>query len=150
MFERIHKDRGPVLLAVRIHSKWWTLFLWAAVVGWLGAVVTLSALSPRWSRLAGVLINSSIFVFLMFRYLLYPRIKFYKNGVEIPPTRDSNRQVYLRWDQIERSSWDGDRLVLTGTNSVLAGGPVQGGAVRIPRTQHLAVDQILGRSSAAR
>jgi len=149
MFGRLHKHRGRVLLAIRIHSVWWTLFLWAAVVGWLGAVVTLSVLSPRWSRLAGILLNSSIFVFLLSRYLLYPRIKFYENGVEIPPTRDNDRSRYLRWDQIERSSWDGDRLVLTGTNSVLAGGPVQGGAIRIPSAQRVAVDQILGRGAAA-
>lgn len=148
MFERIHKDRGRVLLAVRIHSLAWTLLLWAAVAAWLGTVVVMS-LSPRLSRLSGGLASSSACVMVLLRYLLYPRVKFYENGVEIPPTRDNDRSRYLRWDQIERSSWDGDRLVLTGTNSVLAGGPVQGGSVRIPSAQHLAVEQLLSRSSAA-
>jgi hypothetical protein len=149
MLERIHKDRGRVLLAIRIHSLGWTLFLWAVVVAWLGTVVVMSLLGQRLSRLSEGLASGSACVMVMLRYLLYPRIKFYENGVEIPPTRDNDRSSYLRWDQIERSSWDGDRLVLTGTNSVLAGGPVQGGSVRIPSAQHLAVEQILGRSSAA-
>jgi hypothetical protein len=146
MFERIHKDRGRVLLAIRIHSVWWTLFLWAVVAAWLGAVVLTS---PRLSRLGGALASGSACIIVLLRYLLYPRIKFYENGVEIPPSEDHNGPRYLRWDQIERSSWDDDRLVLSGISSVLAGGPVQGGAVRIPPTQRLAVDQILGKRAPA-
>jgi hypothetical protein len=146
----VHKDRGPVLLAVRIHSVVWTLLLWAVVVAWVGAVVAVSLRRHSLGAVGEALPNLAGLVALLFGYLLYPRIKFYDSGVEIPPTRDDNRARYLRWDQIERSSWDGDRLVLTGTSSVLAGGPVQGGAVRIPRSQQLAVAQILETKFAAR
>jgi hypothetical protein len=140
----MHKDRGRVLLAVRIHSLGWTVFLWALVIVWVGllAFVLLKRHSP--DRFWQFLPNLLSFVVVIFGYLAHPRIKFYEAGVEIPPTRDQKGPRYLRWDQIERSSWDGDLLVLTGTNSVLAGGPVQGGAVRIPGAEHLAVDQVLG------
>jgi hypothetical protein len=150
MFERIHADRGRVLLAARIHSLGWTVFLWAVVVAWAGAVVLISLERHRLGRFVDVLPNLAAVVVVMSGYLFYPRIKFYEGGVEIPPSRDYSRARYLRWDQIERSSWDGDRLVLTGTISVLAGGPVQGGTVRIPSAQHLAVEQVLGLKLAAR
>ena len=149
MFGRLHEDRGRVLLAVRIHSLGWTLLLWAAVVAWLGTVVAMSLLSQRWSRLGGGLASGSACIIVLLRYLLYPSIKFYENGIQIPASRDNDRAAYLRWDQIERSSWDGNRLVLTGTSSMLAGGPVHGGSVRIPGNQRTAVEQILCRSFAA-
>ena len=139
----MHKDRGRVLLAVRVHSLGWTVFLWAIVIIWLGLLVFVLLKRDRWHPLVQVLPNFFAFVVVIFGYLAHPRLKFYEAGVEIPPTRDQKGPRYLRWDQIERSSWDGDRLVLTGTNSMLAGGPVQGGTVRIPSAQHLAVGQVL-------
>jgi hypothetical protein len=140
----MHKDRGRVLLAVRVHSVGWTVFLWAIEILWLGLLVFSILKRNRLDPLVQVLPNLLTFVVMIFGYLLHPRIKFFEAGVEIPPTRDQKGPRYLRWDQVERSSWDGDRLVLTGTNSMLAGGPVQGGTVRIPSGQHLAVDQVLG------
>jgi hypothetical protein len=137
------KDRGRVLLAVRVHSLGWTLFLWAIVIVWLGLLVFAFLKRHSVGAVLRVLPNFLAFGLVIFGYLLHPRIKFYESGVEIPPTRDYNRARYLRWDQVERSSWDGDRLILTGTSSVLAGGPVLGGSVRIPSAQHLAVDQVL-------
>jgi len=140
----MNKDRGRVLLAVRVHSMGWTIFLWAVVIAWAG-VLAFGFLKPHsLDRLFQMSLNSVGLLIAAFGYLLYPRIKFYEAGVEIPPTRDQKGPRYLRWDQVERSSWDGDRLILTGTSSVLAGGPVQGGSVRIPSGEHLAVDQVLG------
>jgi len=146
----MHKDRGKVLLAVRIHSVGWTVFLWAIVIVWLGLLAWGFLRGQSLRSLFQLLSNLFAFVVVIFGYLLHPRLKFYEAGVEIPPTRDQKGPRYLRWDQIERSSWDEDNLVLTGTNSVLAGGPVQGGTVRVPRGQHLAVDQVLGARLAVR
>jgi hypothetical protein len=146
----MHKDRGKVLLAVRIHSLGWTVFLWAIVIVWLGLLAWSLLKGQSLRSLFQLLSNLFAFVVVIFGYLLHPRLKFYEAGVEIPPTRDQKGPRYLRWDQIERSSWDEDNLVLTGTNSVLAGGPVQGGTVRVPRGQHLAVDQVLGARLAVR
>jgi hypothetical protein len=139
----MHKDRGRVLLAVRVHSLGWTLFLWAVVIAWVGVLAWGFLRGQSLRSLFQFVSNLLAVVVVIFGYLLHPRIKFYEEGVEIPPTRDYNRARYLRWDQIERWSWDGDRLILTGTSSVLGGGPVLGGSVRIPSGEHLAVDQVL-------
>ena len=55
-------------------------------------------------------------------FALYPRARFYKCGIE---------------------SWDGEKLVLSGTSSVLAGGPVEGDVLAIPAPKRGAVEQIL-------
>ena len=149
MFDKTHSDRGRVLLAVRIHSVGWTLLLWAVLIAWAGAVGVIFLHRPHLNRL-GNLLSALPALGVLSSYLLYPRIKFYEGGIEIPPTRDNGRARYLRWDQIERSSWDGDRLLLTGTSSVLAGGPVQGGAIPIPCTQHPNVEQVLSTRLAIR
>ena len=146
----VHRDRGRVLLAVRVRSKGWTLFLLVVVMGWAGLLAFVFLKPHTLGRLFQVLPNLAGSVLAISGYLLYPRIKFYEGGVEIPPTKDYNRVRYLRWDQVERSSWDGDHLILTGTSSVLAGGPVQGGVVRIPRSEHLAVDQVVGANLPVR
>jgi len=145
-----HKDRGKVLLAVRVHSVAWTLFLWVVLIVWAGLLVLALLRSHGLGRFFRVLPALTASFVAIAGYVLFPRIKFYEGGVEIPPTRDYNRVRYLRWDQIERSSWDGDRLILTGTNSVLAGGPVEGGTVRIPNTELLAVDRVLDTKLAVR
>ena len=109
-----------------------------AVVAVVFLVVVLDYMkrhTVRWSYLALLL------PFL--GHLLYPRIKFYQNGVEIPPTENCNRRRFLRWDQVVRHSWDEDRLVITGTTSMLSGGPVEGDQVRIPPPKQREVGQIL-------
>jgi hypothetical protein len=142
VFENAHEDRGGVLLAVRIHSAAWTLFLGAILIVWLGVVGTLLVQRHRvdhWLNLLSALPGFA----LLSGYLLYPKLKFYEGGVEIPPTQDYSHARYLHWEQIERFTWEGDSLVLTGTSSLLAGGPVQGGTVSIPSAQRLAVEQVL-------
>ena len=47
----------------------------------------------------------------------------------------------MRWDQIRRWSWDGDLLILSGAQ-------LRGGTVRIPGTERLAVDQLMGTKLA--
>jgi hypothetical protein len=120
------------------------------VIAWAGVLAFGFLSRHSLDRFVQMSLNSAGPLIAVFSYLLYPRIRFYEAGVEIPPTREEKGPRYLRWDQIERSSWDGDRLVLTGTNSVLAGGPVQGASVRIPPSEHLAVDQVLGTKLPAR
>jgi hypothetical protein len=69
-------------------------------------------------------------------FLFHPWIKFRLDGIEIPPNRDCRRVRFMRWSQIHRWSWDGDFLILTGAYS-------RGGALRIPATERLAVEQLM-------
>ena len=112
--------------------------LWAVVAVWLLAV----ALGYRKRHTLDERLILS-FPWPLLVYLLHPRIKFYQNGVEIPPTENYSRRRFLRWDQVVRYSWDQDRLVITGTTSMLSGGPVEGDRVRIPPSKQREVDQIL-------
>lgn len=75
-------------------------------------------------------------------YVLYPRVRFFEGGVEFPPAAPHPRR-FLRWDQIDRYSWDGDKLILSGTGSVLSGGPVEGDVFAIPASKRRAVERIL-------
>jgi len=140
-----HKDRGRVLLAVRVHSPGWTLFRWVVLACFVGlALALVLLLKPhRWKNFLSPLSLAFSYLSLTGDYLFYPRIKFQEGGVEIPPNRDYRRVRFMRWNQIHRWSWDGDFLILTGAN-------FQGGAVRIPGTERLAVDQLMGTKLAVR
>jgi hypothetical protein len=137
-FWRESEDRGPLLLAVRIRATKWMVVLLAVVAVWLLAV----ALGYRKRHTLDAWFITS-FPWPLLVYLLFPRIKFYQNGVMIPPTENYNRGRFLRWDQVVRYSWDEDRLVITGTTSMLSGGPVEGDRVQIPPSKQREVDQIL-------
>ena len=110
--------------------------LWAVVALWL-----LAAALDYMKRHTLRVVN--LFPWPLLVYLLFPRIKFYQNGVLIPPTENYYPRRFLRWDQVVRYSWDEDRLVITGTTSMLSGGPVEGDRVRIPPSKQREVDQIL-------
>jgi hypothetical protein len=138
-----HKDRGRVLLAVRVHSRGWTLFLWVVLVCVVALALALALLLKphRWKNsLQGVWLVL-FYLSLTGDYLFYPRIKFQEGGVQIPVNRDCRRVRFMRWNQIRRWSWDGDFLILTGAN-------FKGGAVRIPGTERLAVDHLMGTKLA--
>ena len=118
------------------------LILWASLIAY-------AVLKPSTGGLVILVGTLAILAGVILR-LFHKRIKFYEEGVEIPPDRyalvplwDSPGPRYLRWDQIASSTWDGDRLLLTGAGSMPAEGPVQGGAVPIPSAQRQAVDQVL-------
>lgn len=126
----------------------WTILACSLLAAWAGLVV-LSVLKPSAGRLLRALPGFAGAILSVSGYILYPRIKFYESGVEIPPTPYYNRGQFLAWSQIERYGWDGDLLVLTGTNSVLAGGPARGGSIRIAQRARSAVDQIVGSNVRA-
>ncbi len=136
------KERGPVLLTVRVHSPRWTRFLWVASVVVIGLMASIPLLKPRgWRTHFPSIPFILIYLSQAYDYLFHPWIKFREGGVEIPPDRDFRRAKFMRWSQIHRWSWDGDRLILTGAYS-------RGGSARIPETERLAVEQLLGAKLA--
>ena len=75
--------------------------------------------------------------------LLRP-LRFYEKGVwytqspvSIPPAR------FVPWEQIERYRFEGDLLVLIGTDSTLKGGPIRGGVFHLRRDARSQLEPIL-------
>ncbi len=135
-----HQERGRVILAVRVHSVARTLFWWVFSILLASLTALGLMLKPlRWNSLQAVCILLSRIGDILF----HPWIKFQEGGVEIPVNRDSGRVRFMRCNQLRRWSWDGDLLILTGTHS-------QGGAVRIPEAERLAVEQVLSTNLAVR
>jgi hypothetical protein len=139
-----HKDRGRVLLAVRVHSVGRMLFQWVATILMVCGVPLVLILKPhKWQDFLLPCLFLSFYLSRVGDYLFYHSIKFQEGGVEIPINRDCPRVRFMTWKQIYRWSWDGDLLILTGAYS-------QGGAVRIPETERLAVDELIGSRLAVR
>jgi hypothetical protein len=116
-----HKDRGRVLLTVRVHSVGWTLLLWVLLIV-LVCLPVLALLKPHgWKLSLGLFSLLFLYLSKVHDYLLYPRIKFQEGGVEIPTNRDCRHVRFMRWDQIHRWNWDGDRLILTAGGTVGTG-----------------------------
>jgi hypothetical protein len=137
------QKRGKLLLAVMIRSTKWLILIWSVLVAYL-VLVTVELV---WKGKGRVLSYLGVVAPLL-TYVLFPRVRFFEGGVEIPPTENLNRRRFLRWDQIDRYSWDGDKLVLCGTTSVLAGGPVEGDILSIPPSKRGALEQILAMKKA--
>jgi hypothetical protein len=131
------EQRGKLLLTVMVRSTKWLILIWSVIVGYVVIFVTTSIVQGR--IVGGGFIGA---IFPLLTYVLYPRLRFFDGGVEIPSI-GNNRRRFLRWEQIDRYSWDGDKLVLSGTNAVLAGGPAEGDVVSIPASKRGAVEQIL-------
>ena len=138
------EERGTLLLGVMIHSTRWMLLAWSAIVA-CAAIGVFQALSKHELEWTFFLVLAPLLV-----HVLYPRVRFYEGGVEIPPTHKSGCVRFLPWSQVERYSWDGDTLVLVGTTSVLSGGPAQGDTLNIPPSKHLPVEQVLSTKVARR
>jgi hypothetical protein len=131
------EDRGLVLLAVRVHSARWTVFLWVVSIVLVCLMGSIMLLKPHgWRTSFPSIPFILLYLSQIHDYLFYPRIEFRESGVEIPANRDCRRVRFMRWSQIHRWSWDGDLLILTGAHS-------QGGAVRIPGTERLAVERLM-------
>ena len=92
--------------------------------------------------------------FMWFAYALIfalPRsIRFYENGISTTQTANSTRVRFVPWKQLERYSLEGSHLILTGTSSMLRGGPVEGGAFRLREGDGERVEQVLKRYLPAR
>jgi hypothetical protein len=137
------QQRGKLLLAVMIRSTKWMTLIWSA----MAAYAVLVAVEVIWQGKTRALSFLGMIAPLL-TFALYPRARFYEGGIDIPPTANVNRRRFLRWDQIERYSWDSDNLALSGTSSVLAGGPVEGDVLAIPSAKRGAVEQILAAKIA--
>ena len=53
------------------------------------------------------------------------------------------RPGLVPWEQIERYRFEGDLLILTGTDSILKGGPVKGGVFHLRRDARSQLEPIL-------
>ena len=138
------KDRGPVLLTVRVHSERWTRFLWAVSIVAICLMGATLLLKPHgWKTSFMNLPFIGLYLSRIHDFLFHPWIRFREGGVEIPPDRESSRVRFMRWSQIHRWSWYGDLLILSGAHS-------QGGTVRIPGTDRLAVEQLMSTKLAVR
>ncbi len=141
---KTRKNLGPVLLQVRVRSERWTLFLWGVSIALFCLVVSVALLKPhRWKTSFLSISCMCLYLSAIHDYLFYPWIKFREGGVEIPVNRECRRVRFMRWNQIRRWSWDGDFLILSGAYS-------QGGTVRIPGTERLAVEQLMTARLAVR
>ncbi len=140
--ESVSNERGRPLLAVMIRSTKWLILTWSVIVGYL----VLVAVMLIWKRKIDAL---SLVATLapMWTYVRHPRVRFFEGGVDFPPTPPHPRR-FLRWDQIDRFSWDGDKLILSGSTSVLSGGPVEGGVFAIPTSKRRELEQILAMKMA--
>src|SRR5215469_195238 len=107
------KDRGNLIFAVRAAATGWLVFAWVMLLLWVGFACFQLLQHQR----PGLLLNFLALILPLLVYVMHPRLRLFEAGIELPPDRD-RKVVYLRWDQIERYGWDGNLLILTGTNSV--------------------------------
>jgi hypothetical protein len=129
-------DRGSVLLAAWVQWVPGTILIWAS----LALVLVLTA--AKWWKTGNFDSIGLVGAVGVLTYALHPRIEFFDGGVQFPATNGQHAH-FLTWQQVDRYRWDGDMLVIIGTNSVLSGGPSEGGTARIPGRQRGAADQIL-------
>jgi hypothetical protein len=86
-----------------------------------------------------------LFWIAYFLFFAIPRpVRLYENGVSFGPP-DSRRLRFVTWEQLERYQFEGDHLILTGTDSTLKGGPVVGGVLRIRAADRARVESILAQ-----
>jgi hypothetical protein len=58
---------------------------------------------------------------------------------------DSTRAGFVTWEQLDRYRFEGDILILTGTDSTLKGGPVRGCVLRLRPNARPRVELILAQ-----
>lgn len=117
----------------------------AAVVFVIWTVVTAVPGHPfsHWGQL--------VFWIGYFTLFAFPRpLRFYENGVWYTQLPDSIRSGFIVWDQLERYRFEGDILILTGTDSTLKGGPVRGGVFHLRPDARLRVEPILAQHLTAK
>ena len=128
---------GKLRLAVRIRDTAWLVAGWSAIAAVAALLIFEFATRRRISfAVLGVILPILV-------RLLHPRVRFFENGVEIPPTRNVTGLRFLEWGQIDHYSWNGDHLTLAGTQAILSGGPVAGDTVPISRPNKTRVELLL-------
>jgi len=138
------KQRGALLLVV-----------WPRVPAWqIGAlIVTLATIVfVVWSYIAvgeahpftrwGML----LFWIGYFTLFAFPRpLRFYENGVWYLQLPTATWTRFVPWEQLDRYQFEGDILILTGTESTLKGGPVGSGVFHLRPGARSRVEPILAR-----
>ena len=72
-------------------------------------------------------------------------LRLYENGIWYARDNIPTRAVFVAWQQLDRYHFEGDVLILTGTESTLKGGPVQGGVFRLREDGRVRAGPILAR-----
>ena len=97
----------------------------------------------------GHLLSSIAKLFFWLGYLALfavPRpLRFYENGVWYTQLPDITRAGFVTWEGLDRYRFEGDVLILTGTDSTLKGGPVRGCVIRLRPDARLRVEPILAQ-----
>jgi len=133
------QERGNLPLSVQIRSTKWLAFGWSAFV--LIVAILILQVAAHQRPPVGALLPAMAFLLVR---LLHPTMRVYENGVDLPAESKENKPGrFLRWEQIERYSWDHNVLILAGTQSFLSGGPVDGGSVTIPPSEIRRLDLLL-------
>ena len=134
------EQRGALLMSVRVLSTRWLVFGWGAIAA-MAAIFVLEIARGKRPMFGVVAMALPLLV-----RVLHPKMKIFEKGIEVPPKEHGLR--FLAWPQMERYSWDGDQLIVAGTQAMLAGGPVAGFSVRIPSVRKGEVDQFLATKIA--
>jgi len=139
---RANQQRGALLLAV-----WprWAAWQVAALIALMATVVFVVW---RWA-FGGSTHPVSDWGYLLFWicyflvFALPSPLRFYEKGVWYNQSPVSMQARFVPWEQIERYRFEGDLLILTGTDSILKGGPVRGGVFHLRRDARGQLEPIL-------
>jgi hypothetical protein len=134
---------GELLLTMRAVSRGAQAGL-AIVLAVVAAQVISDVGSCSWGRLWAPL------VLLPWLFSLLPaKVKFYQAGVEVPvrfldqPVTPLKGRFFLPFARIDRWHWDGDRLFVTASQDLLAGGPMPGFSLKVRRPFRDQVDGLM-------
>jgi hypothetical protein len=135
-----NQQRGALLLAVRPRWAAWQ------VAALIAVAVTIVFVVWRWASGGSSHLFSdwgSIFFWITYTlaFALPSQLRFYEKGVWYTPV--SVRGRFVSWEQIERYRFEGDLLILIGTDSALKGGPVLGGLFHLRHDARSQLEPIL-------
>jgi hypothetical protein len=134
-----NQQRGALLLAIWPRWAAWQVGALIAIAATVVFVVwrwTFEGSSHSWGLLV-------FWVCYFMAFALPSPLRFYEKGVWYIQSPVSMRPGFVPWVQIERYRFEGDLLILTGTESTLKGGPVKGGVFHLRRDARSQLEPIL-------
>jgi hypothetical protein len=144
-----NRQRGSLLLSLwpRVaHWQWGALVAFVATIVFLAWRLVTAGVGDRathWGQFLFWMLYVALFAF--------PRpVRFYENGVWFQQIPNTARTRFVSWEQIDRYHFEGDVLILTGTDSSLKGGPVTGGVFHLRPGARERIEPILARCLSAK